>query len=114
MADVNYMMKGIQRAFERQKKQALVAEKQPPVAAKAPVVAPKQEPKKEEPLKSNLTEEEIQYYWRSPFLIALCLRSIFFAFHHPYWQRTLHASCELFGNHLEVIVGQGVLSRILF
>ncbi|MBK3880606.1 hypothetical protein GFK97_07595 [Pseudomonas stutzeri] len=62
MADVNYMMKGIQRAFERQKKQALVAEKQPPVAAKAPVVAPKQEPKKEEPLKSNLTEEEIQYY----------------------------------------------------
>lgn len=48
MADVNYMMKGIQRAFERQKKQALVAEKQPPVAAKAPVVAPKQEPKKEE------------------------------------------------------------------
>ena len=62
MADVNYMMKGIERAFERQKKQALVAEKQPPVAAKAPVVAPKQEPKKEEPLKSNLTEEEIQYY----------------------------------------------------
>ena len=59
MADVNYMMKGIERAFERQKKQALVAEKQPPVAAKAPVVAPK----KEEPaLKSNLTEEEIQYY----------------------------------------------------
>ncbi|MGE6371241.1 hypothetical protein [Stutzerimonas stutzeri] len=62
MSDVNYMMKGIQRAIERQKKQALVAEKQPPVAAKAPVVAPKQEPKKEEPLKSNLTEEEIQYY----------------------------------------------------
>jgi len=62
MADVNYMMKGIERAMERQKKQALVAEKQPPVAAKAPVVAPKQEPKKEEPLKSNLTEEEIQYY----------------------------------------------------
>jgi len=62
MSDVNYMMKGIQRAFERQKKQELVAEKQPPVAAKAPVVAPKQEPKKEEPLKSNLTEEEIQYY----------------------------------------------------
>lgn len=62
MSDVNYMMKGIQRAFERQKKQALFAEKQPPVAAKAPVVAPKQEPKKEEPLKSNLTEEEIQYY----------------------------------------------------
>ena len=61
MSDVNYMMKGIERAFERQKKQALVAEKQPPVAAKAPV-APKQEPKKEEPLKSNLTEEEIQYY----------------------------------------------------
>ncbi len=62
MADVNYMLRGIERAFERQKKQALVAEKQPPVAAKAPVVAPKQEPKKEEPLKSNLTEEEIQYY----------------------------------------------------
>ncbi len=52
MADVNYMLRGIERAFERQKKQ-------PPVAAKAPVVAPK----KEEPaLKSNLTEEEIQYY----------------------------------------------------
>ena len=60
MSDVNYMMKGIQRAIERQKKQALVAEKQPPVAAKAPVVAPK---KVEEPeLKSNLTQEEIQYY----------------------------------------------------
>lgn len=57
MSNVNYMMKGIERAFERQKKQ-------PPVAAKAPVVAPKkvEEPKKEEPLKSNLTEEEIQYY----------------------------------------------------
>lgn len=62
MSDVNFMMKGIERAMERQKKQALVAEKQPPVTAKAPVVAPKQEPKKEEPLKSNLTEEEIQYY----------------------------------------------------
>ncbi|RRW41228.1 hypothetical protein [Stutzerimonas stutzeri] len=59
MADVNYMMKGIERAFERQKKQALVAEKQLPVAAKAPI-APK---KVEEPeLKSNLTQEEIQYY----------------------------------------------------
>ena len=59
MADVNYMMKGIERAIERQKKQALVAEKQPPVAAKAPI-APK---KVEEPeLKSNLTQEEIQYY----------------------------------------------------
>ncbi|PNG01069.1 hypothetical protein [Stutzerimonas kunmingensis] len=51
MSDVNFMMKGIQRAIERQKKQ-------PPVAAKAPIA-----PKKEEPaLKSNLTEEEIQYY----------------------------------------------------
>lgn len=60
MSDVNYMMKGIERAFERQKKQALVAEKQPPVTAKAPVVASK---KVEEPeLKSNLTPEEIQYY----------------------------------------------------
>ena len=59
MADVNYMMKGIQRAFERQKKQALFAEKQPPVAAKAPV-APKKEEQPE--LKSNLTPEEIQYY----------------------------------------------------
>ncbi len=58
MADVNYMMKGIERAFERQKKQALVAEKQPPVAAKTPIA-----PKKEEPeLKSSLTQEEIQYY----------------------------------------------------
>jgi len=62
MADVNYMMKGIERAFERQKKQALVAEKQPPVPAPAPVAA--KAPKKvEEPeLKSNLTPEEIQYY----------------------------------------------------
>ena len=59
MADVTYMMKGIQRAFERQKKQALFAEKQPPVAAKAPV-APKKEEQPE--LKSNLTPEEIQYY----------------------------------------------------
>ena len=59
MADVNYMMKGIERAFERQKKQALVAEKQPPVAAKAPV-APKKEEQPE--LKSNLTPEEVQYY----------------------------------------------------
>lgn len=58
MSDVNYMMKGIQRAFERQKKQALVAEKQHPVAAKAPVA-----PKQEQPeLKSNLTPEEVQYY----------------------------------------------------
>lgn len=68
MADVNYMMKGIERAMERQKKQALVAEKQPPVTAKAPVVAPKQEPKKEEPeLKSNLTQEEIDAYVRLAF-----------------------------------------------
>ncbi|OPG85301.1 hypothetical protein B2J73_00830 [Stutzerimonas stutzeri] len=59
MSDVNYMMKGIERAFERQKKQALVAEKQPPVATKAPV-APKKEEQPE--LKSNLTQEEIQYY----------------------------------------------------
>ncbi|WP_278414269.1 hypothetical protein [Stutzerimonas kunmingensis] len=65
MADVNYMMKGIERAMERQKKQALVAEKQPPVAAKAPVVAPK---KVEEPeLKSNLTQEEIDAYVRLAF-----------------------------------------------
>lgn len=58
-------IKAFERAMKRaaeEKKQALVAEKQPPVTAKAPVVAPKQEPKKEEPLKSNLTEEEIQYY----------------------------------------------------
>lgn len=59
MSDVNYMMRGIERAMERQKKQALVAEKQPPVAATAPI-APK---KVEEPeLKSNLTPEEVQYY----------------------------------------------------
>lgn len=54
-------IKAFQRAMKRaaeEKKQALVAEKQPPVAAKAPIA-----PKKEEPaLKSNLTEEEIQYY----------------------------------------------------
>lgn len=62
MADVNFMMRGIERAIQRQKKQAAmsaaVAEKQPPVAAKAPVA-----PKQEQPeLKSNLTPEEIQYY----------------------------------------------------
>lgn len=62
MADVNYMMKGIERAFERQKKQALVAEKQPPVTAKAPVAPKKVEEKKEPELKSNLTPEEVQYY----------------------------------------------------
>lgn len=61
MADVNYMMKGIERAMERQKKQALVAEKQPPVAAKAPK-------KEEQPeLKSNLTQEEIDAYVRLAF-----------------------------------------------
>lgn len=59
MADVNYMMKGIQRAFERQKKQALVAEKQPPVAPKAPIASKKEE---QPELKSSLTQEEIQYY----------------------------------------------------
>ncbi len=64
MSDVNYMMKGIERAFERQKKQALVAEKQPPVAAKAPV-APKKEEQPE--LKSNLTQEEIDAYVRLAF-----------------------------------------------
>ncbi|WP_125883282.1 hypothetical protein [Stutzerimonas stutzeri] len=55
-------IKAFERAMKRaaeEKKQALVAEKQPPVAPKAPV-APK---KVEEPeLKSNLTPEEIQYY----------------------------------------------------
>lgn len=67
MADVNYMMKGIERAFERQKKQALVAEKQPPVPAPAPVAA--KAPKKvEEPeLKSNLTQDEIDAYVRLAF-----------------------------------------------
>lgn len=64
MADVNYMLRGIERAFERQKKQALVAEKQPPVAAKAPV-APKKEEQPE--LKSNLTQEEIDAYVRLAF-----------------------------------------------
>jgi len=56
-------IKAFERAMKKaaeEKKAALTAPA--PVAAKAPVVAPKQEPKKEEPLKSNLTEEEIQYY----------------------------------------------------
>lgn len=65
MSDVNYMMKGIERAIERQKKQALVAEKQPPVAPKAPVVASKKEEQPE--LKSNLTQEEIDAYVRLAF-----------------------------------------------
>ncbi len=53
------------KAFERAMKKAVEAKKQAaalsttPVAAKAPPVAPK---KAEESLKSNLTEEEIQYY----------------------------------------------------
>lgn len=55
MADVNYMMKGIERAFERQKKQAALSAPTP--------VAPVAPKKVEEPeLKSNLTQEEIDYY----------------------------------------------------
>ncbi len=61
MSDVNYMMKGIERAFERQKKQSAPA----PVAAKAPAVAPKKEEQPE--LKSNLTQEEIDAYVRLAF-----------------------------------------------
>ena len=61
-------IKAFERAMKRaaeEKKQALVAEKQPPVTAKAPVVAPK---KVEEPeLKSNLTQEEIDAYVRLAF-----------------------------------------------
>jgi len=59
MADVNYMMKGIERAMERQKKQAALSAPAP-VTPKAPVVAPKKEEQPE--LKSNLTQEEIDYY----------------------------------------------------
>jgi len=55
MSDVNYMLRGIERAFERQKKQAALSAPAP-VAAKAPK-------KEEQPeLKSNLTPEEVQYY----------------------------------------------------
>lgn len=54
-------IKAFERAMKRaaeEKKKAPVSEKQPPVAAKAPIA-----PKKEEPeLKSNLTPEEVQYY----------------------------------------------------
>jgi len=55
-------IKAFERAMKKaaEEKKAALSTSTP--AAKAPVVAPKQEPKKEEPLKSNLTEEEIQYY----------------------------------------------------
>lgn len=60
-------IKAFERAMKKaaeEKKKALVAEKQPPVTAKAPV-APK---KVEEPeLKSNLTQEEIDAYVRLAF-----------------------------------------------
>lgn len=57
MSDANYVMKGIERATERQKKAT-------PAPAKAPV-APKKE---EEPeMKSNLTQEEIDAYVRLAF-----------------------------------------------
>ena len=56
-------IKAFERAMKRaaeEKKAALTVHAPAPVAAKAPVVAPK---KVEEPeLKSNLTQEEIQYY----------------------------------------------------
>lgn len=56
-------IKAFERAMKRaaeEKKAALTVPAPAPVAAKAPVVAPK---KVEEPeLKSNLTQEEIQYY----------------------------------------------------
>ncbi len=59
-------IKAFERAMKKaaeEKKAALTVPAPAPVAAKAPVVAPKQEPKKDEPeLKSNLTPEEIQYY----------------------------------------------------
>lgn len=58
--DANYVMKGVERAMQRQKKQATPA----PVATKTPV-APKKE---EEPeIKSNLTQEEIDAYVRLAF-----------------------------------------------
>lgn len=63
MSDVNYMMKGIERAFERQKKQAALSAPAP-VSSKAPV-APKKEEQPE--LKSNLTQEEIDAYVRLAF-----------------------------------------------
>lgn len=53
MSDVNYMMKGIERAFERQKKQSTPS----PVAVKAPVVAPKEEEKSK-----PLTQAELDYW----------------------------------------------------
>jgi len=56
-------IKAFERAMKKaaeEKKAALTVPAPAPVAAKAPVVAPK---KVEEPeLKSNLTQEEIQYY----------------------------------------------------
>jgi len=52
----------MKKAAEK-KKAALSAPTPAPVTAKAPVVAPKKvEEKKEPELKSNLTQEEIQYY----------------------------------------------------
>lgn len=63
-------IKAFERAMKKaaeEKKQALVAEKQPPVAAKAPVAPKKVEEKKEPELKSNLTQEEIDAYVRLAF-----------------------------------------------
>jgi len=53
--------RAMKRAAEEKKQAALTAPA--PVTAKAPVVAPKKvEEKKEPELKSNLTQEEVQYY----------------------------------------------------
>ncbi len=57
--------RAMKRAAEEKKKASLSAPAPAPVAAKAPVVAPK---KVEEPeLKSNLTQEEIDAYVRLAF-----------------------------------------------
>ncbi|RSH69355.1 hypothetical protein [Stutzerimonas stutzeri] len=57
--------RAMKRAAEEKKKAALSAPTPAPVAAKAPVVAPKQEEQPE--LKSNLTQEEIDAYVRLAF-----------------------------------------------
>ncbi|WP_313135264.1 hypothetical protein [Stutzerimonas nitrititolerans] len=53
---LDHIRRGLDRAVARQKKASLSTTSP---AVKAPVVAPKEE---EPALKSNLTEEEVQYY----------------------------------------------------
>ncbi len=63
--NIKALERAMKRAAEEKKKAALSAPTPAPVAAKAPVVAPKKEEQPE--LKSNLTQEEIDAYVRLAF-----------------------------------------------